>query len=53
MDAAADYKRRLQDLPPKGGYAPIQTERIKLRTVMGGKIFIYLLLTQFVNLFIY
>jgi hypothetical protein len=39
MDATAGYKRRLQDLPPKGGYGPIQTERIKLRRVMGGKIF--------------
>jgi hypothetical protein len=32
---AAD--RKVQDLPPKGGYSPIQTERIKLRTILGGK----------------
>jgi len=38
MNATADG-RRLQDLPPKGGYGPIQTERIKLRSVLGGKEF--------------
>ncbi|EZA57762.1 hypothetical protein DMN91_002714 [Ooceraea biroi] len=35
MDATAS--RRMQDLPPKGGYAPIQTARIKLRSVIGAK----------------
>lgn len=25
-----------QDLPPEGGYSPIQIERVKLRRVIGG-----------------
>lgn len=25
-----------QDLPPKGGYAPYQIERIHLRNIIGG-----------------
>lgn len=29
--------KRLQDLPPKGGYGPIKTERVKLRSILGGK----------------
>jgi len=36
MNATVDGKK-IQDLPPKGGYGPIQTERIKLRSVLGGK----------------
>ncbi|EFN82941.1 NADH dehydrogenase [ubiquinone] 1 alpha subcomplex subunit 13 [Harpegnathos saltator] len=28
---------RMQDLPPKGGYAPFQTERVKLRSVLNAK----------------
>lgn len=36
MDAATAGKR-LQDLPPKGGYGPIQTDRVKLRTIFGAK----------------
>ncbi|XP_011704235.1 PREDICTED: NADH dehydrogenase [ubiquinone] 1 alpha subcomplex subunit 13 [Wasmannia auropunctata] len=44
MDATADGKR-MQDLPPKGGYGPIQTERIKLRTILGAKSTIALFVT--------
>lgn len=40
MNATAEGKR-MQDLPPKGGYGPIQTERIKLRTILGGKDSLY------------
>ncbi|XP_012059930.1 PREDICTED: NADH dehydrogenase [ubiquinone] 1 alpha subcomplex subunit 13 [Atta cephalotes] len=36
MNATVDGKK-IQDLPPKGGYGPIQTERIKLRSVLGAK----------------
>ncbi|XP_029165245.1 NADH dehydrogenase [ubiquinone] 1 alpha subcomplex subunit 13 [Nylanderia fulva] len=35
MDAATG--KRMQDLPPKGGYGPIQTDRVKLRTILGAK----------------
>ncbi|XP_054006317.1 NADH dehydrogenase [ubiquinone] 1 alpha subcomplex subunit 13 [Hylaeus anthracinus] len=34
---ASTAKMGSQDLPPKGGYAPYQIERINLRTVIGGK----------------
>ncbi|XP_053982030.1 NADH dehydrogenase [ubiquinone] 1 alpha subcomplex subunit 13 [Hylaeus volcanicus] len=34
---ASTAKVGFQDLPPKGGYAPYQIERINLRTVIGGK----------------
>lgn len=34
---AASTRKRIQDLPPKEGYAPFQTERVKLRTVLNGK----------------
>ncbi|XP_012527929.1 NADH dehydrogenase [ubiquinone] 1 alpha subcomplex subunit 13 [Monomorium pharaonis] len=37
--------RRMQDLPPKGGYNPIQTDRIKLRKVLGAKSTIAIFLT--------
>ncbi|KAL0113974.1 hypothetical protein PUN28_011350 [Cardiocondyla obscurior] len=36
MDAATTGKK-MQDLPPKGGYGPIQIERVKLRTILGAK----------------
>ncbi|XP_011870486.1 PREDICTED: NADH dehydrogenase [ubiquinone] 1 alpha subcomplex subunit 13 [Vollenhovia emeryi] len=36
MSATAEG-RRVQDLPPKGGYGPIQTERVKLRSILGAK----------------
>ncbi|XP_011162496.1 NADH dehydrogenase [ubiquinone] 1 alpha subcomplex subunit 13 [Solenopsis invicta] len=36
---------KMQDLPPKGGYNPIQTERMKLKTVLGAKSTIALFLT--------
>ncbi|KAM0735161.1 NADH dehydrogenase [ubiquinone] 1 alpha subcomplex subunit 13 [Formica fusca] len=36
MDAATAGKR-VQDLPPKGGYDPIQTDRVKIRTVLGAR----------------
>ncbi|XP_043252347.1 NADH dehydrogenase [ubiquinone] 1 alpha subcomplex subunit 13 [Colletes gigas] len=28
----------MQDLPPKGGYAPYQIDRIQLRTIVGGRL---------------
>ncbi|XP_020282715.1 NADH dehydrogenase [ubiquinone] 1 alpha subcomplex subunit 13 [Pseudomyrmex gracilis] len=34
---SATAKQRLQDLPPKGGYGPIQTDRVKLRSILGAK----------------
>lgn len=34
---ASASKTGPQDLPPKGGYAPIQIQRINLRTIIGGK----------------
>ncbi|XP_071574635.1 NADH dehydrogenase [ubiquinone] 1 alpha subcomplex subunit 13 [Temnothorax nylanderi] len=37
MNATTTEGRRIQDLPPKGGYGPIQTERVKLRTILGAK----------------
>ncbi|KAL6438815.1 hypothetical protein ACFW04_003715 [Cataglyphis niger] len=35
MDAATS--KRMQDLPPKGGYDPIQTDRVKIRTILGAR----------------
>lgn len=32
----ATTKKFTQDLPPKGGFHPIQTERVPLRTLIGG-----------------
>ncbi|XP_032679131.1 NADH dehydrogenase [ubiquinone] 1 alpha subcomplex subunit 13 [Odontomachus brunneus] len=34
---SATSSTRTQDLPPKGGYAPFQTERTKLRSVLNAK----------------
>jgi len=44
MNATAEGKK-MQDLPPKGGYGPIQTERMKLRTILGAKSTIAFFLT--------
>ncbi|XP_076184082.1 NADH dehydrogenase (ubiquinone) B16.6 subunit [Ptiloglossa arizonensis] len=33
-----------QDLPPKGGYKPFQIDRVKLRTLLGGRLGIALFL---------
>ncbi|XP_076234603.1 NADH dehydrogenase (ubiquinone) B16.6 subunit [Calliopsis andreniformis] len=41
---ASTFKQGPQDLPPKGGYAPIQIERIQLRTIIGGRLGIGLFL---------
>ncbi|XP_029039387.1 NADH dehydrogenase [ubiquinone] 1 alpha subcomplex subunit 13 [Osmia bicornis bicornis] len=41
----ATIKLGPQDLPPEGGYSPIQTERIKLRRVIGGRLGIALFYT--------
>ncbi|XP_076633886.1 NADH dehydrogenase (ubiquinone) B16.6 subunit [Colletes latitarsis] len=30
-------RKEMQDLPPKGGYAPYQIDRIHLRTIIGGR----------------
>lgn len=48
MNTTADG-RKMQDLPPKGGYDPIQTERIKLRRLLGGKSTIALFVTATVG----
>lgn len=32
----------IQDLPPKEGYRPIQTERVPLRTLIGGNAWLFL-----------
>ena len=37
MDAATTSKKLTQDLPPKGGYGPIQTDRVKLRSILGAR----------------
>ncbi|XP_012215424.1 NADH dehydrogenase [ubiquinone] 1 alpha subcomplex subunit 13 [Linepithema humile] len=37
--------KRVQDLPPRGGYASIQTERVKLRSILGARSTIGLFLT--------
>lgn len=34
---ASKAKMGPQDMPPKGGYGPIQIERIKLRSIISGK----------------
>ncbi|KZC09289.1 PREDICTED: NADH dehydrogenase [ubiquinone] 1 alpha subcomplex subunit 13 [Dufourea novaeangliae] len=38
-----------QDMPPKGGYAPYQIERIPLRTVIGGRAGIAIFLTATIS----
>nr|XP_033339363.1 NADH dehydrogenase [ubiquinone] 1 alpha subcomplex subunit 13 [Megalopta genalis] len=51
---ATAAKSVLQDMPPKGGYAPYQIERIPLRTVIGGRLGIALYLTStFGGLYLY
>ncbi|KAL6257868.1 hypothetical protein P5V15_011466 [Pogonomyrmex californicus] len=53
MNTTAESKR-MQDLPPKGGYGPIQTERIKLRSILGTKSVIgFLLFSTFGGLYTY
>ncbi|KYN04798.1 NADH dehydrogenase [ubiquinone] 1 alpha subcomplex subunit 13 [Cyphomyrmex costatus] len=48
MNATVNGKR-LQDLPPKGGYGPIQTERVKLRSIFGVKSTIALFLATTIS----
>ncbi|XP_046739487.1 NADH dehydrogenase [ubiquinone] 1 alpha subcomplex subunit 13 [Diprion similis] len=38
---ATAAKTTPQDLPPKGGYGPIVTDRIKLRTIFGGRSWLF------------
>jgi len=34
---ATTMGKKIQDLPPKAGYGTIQTDRVKLRSILGGK----------------
>lgn len=44
---AAPAKSIPQDLPPPGGYDPIQWKRIKLKTVFGGNVIFYIQLKYY------